>query len=97
MKVAHVTIAGRVHGVGFRQFVKSNAEKMGLVGWVQNNEDKTVEAMFQSSANASDQEGEEAIKKIIELCHIGPMLSDVRHVTVTWMDETFPYEDFEVL
>jgi acylphosphatase len=97
IKTAHVTIVGRVHGVGFRQFLKSNAKSLGLVGWAQNNEDRTVEAMFQSSANASDQEGEEAIKKMIELCHVGPMLSEVRNVSVSWLSEQFPYTDFEVL
>jgi acylphosphatase len=97
MKAVHVTISGRVHGVGFRQFLKSNAKSLGLTGWVQNNEDKTVEAMFQSPAESSDHQDKVALEKMIELCHVGPMLSEVRNVTVSWMDETFPYTDFEIL
>ncbi len=89
MKAVHVIIAGRVHGVGFRQFLKSNAKSLGLTGWAQNNEDKTLEAMFQ---------GEKiALEKMIELCHVGPMLSEVRNVTVSWLLETFPYTEFEIL
>jgi len=89
MKTVHVIIHGRVHGVGFRQFVKSNAVKHGVVGWVQNTDEKTVECMFQGEDKTVDQ--------IVELCNIGPMLSDIKKVDVHVMEETFPYETFEVL
>ena len=32
MKVVHVLIFGKVQGVGFRKFVRHNAQKLGLVG-----------------------------------------------------------------
>lgn len=89
MKAVHIVIHGRVHGVGFRQFVKSNAVKLDLFGWVQNNDDRTVEALFQGK--------EKAVEKIIALCHTGPMLSDIQKVDVNHMDELFPYTEFEVL
>lgn len=97
MSAVHVVITGRVHGVGFRQFLKSNAKSLGLTGWAQNNEDKTLEAMFQSSPEVSDEEGKAALDKMVELCHVGPMLSDVRNVTVSFLSETFPYTEFEIL
>lgn len=89
MKTVHITIHGRVHGVGFRQLVKGNAVKLGVVGWVQNNEDRTLEAMFQGE--------DKAVDELVELCKIGPMLSDIKKVDVHVMEETFPYETFEVL
>lgn len=89
MKTVHITIHGRVHGVGFRQFVKSNAQKLGIVGWVQNNDDRTVEAMLQGE--------EKNIKKLIEQCHVGPMLADIRKVDVSQMEEQFDYKEFEIL
>lgn len=35
--------AGRVQGVGFRMFVRENAKRLGLVGWVKNMDDGTVD------------------------------------------------------
>jgi acylphosphatase len=36
-------VSGRVQGVGFRYFVRSQASQLGLVGWVANHEDGDVE------------------------------------------------------
>ena len=36
-------VRGRVHGVGFRYFVLSTAENLGLTGWVRNNPNGDVQ------------------------------------------------------
>lgn len=89
MKTVHVTIHGRVHGVGFRQFVKSNALRLKLVGWVQNTDEKTVECMFSGEQKSVDD--------MIELCKIGPMLAEIKKVDTNVMEEQFSFETFEVL
>jgi len=95
MQQAHVFISGTVQGVGYRYFVRSNARKLGLTGWVRNTEDGGLEAVFQSSSS-SDQEGKDVIKKMIALCRAGPMLSEVEHSGFTWEETGEKFEDFSI-
>lgn len=95
MKQAHVLISGFVQGVGFRQFVKREAIKLGLTGWVGNTKDNKVEAVFQPSAG-SGREGEEKIKEMIELCKKGPFLAEVEDIKIEWEETKQEYESFKV-
>jgi len=89
MKTVHVTMHGRVHGVGFRQFVKSNALRLNLVGWVQNTDEKTVECIFSGEQKPVDE--------MVELCKIGPMIAEIKKVDVNQIEEQFFFETFEIL
>jgi len=87
--VAHVFITGFVQGVGFRAFIKHNALKLGLTGWVKNLPDNRVEAFFQGS--------KEQIEKIIFICKKGPFLSEVKDVVAEWKDSAETFKTFEIL
>lgn len=89
MKICNIFISGFVQGVGFRAFIKRNALKLGLTGWVKNLQDNRVEAIFQGP--------KEKIDQMIEICEKGPFLSEVKDVEVIWeeMDENF--ESFEIV
>lgn len=86
---ARVVISGFVQGVGYRHFVRSNAQKLGLTGWVKNLVGGRVEALFQGS--------KENIEEMIELCRKGPFLAEVEDVWVEWKETEEEFSDFKVI
>lgn len=89
MKTAHVIISGFVQGVGYRQFVAKNADKLGLRGFVQNIEGGKVEALFQGDRKD--------IEKMIDECRKGPFLSEIKNVDIEWVDEMDEFPAFEII
>jgi acylphosphatase len=50
------TVTGRVQGVGFRWWVRSIADRMGLSGWVQNGSDeRSVDLVAEGPSSALDE------------------------------------------
>ena len=73
---AEVVVEGRVQGVGYRDFARRAAEKVGLVGYAMNLGDGTVRVVV---------EGERAaIETLVPALEKGPRLGRVTRVTVTW-------------
>ena len=59
-----VVVHGFVQGVFFRDSVRRHALTAGVTGWVRNNRDGTVEAVF---------EGEDAaVERLVGFCRDGP-------------------------
>ena len=52
MAAQRLLITGRVQGVGFRYALQSEAERLGLSGWVRNRSDGSVEALAQGAPQA---------------------------------------------
>jgi acylphosphatase len=71
---AHVLVSGRVQGVSFRDATRSQAEQLGLSGWVRNTQDGQVEAVFEGVP--------ETVQQMIEWCKSGPSSADVEDVSV---------------
>lgn len=65
---------GFVQGVGFRYAVERAARSRGVAGWVRNQPDGTVEAVF---------EGEpDDVEALVAFCREGPRGADVERVDV---------------
>jgi acylphosphatase len=83
---ARIYISGFVQSVGFRWFVKWNARKLKLTGWVKNTSDGEVEALVQGE--------KEKIEKLIVACKKGPLTAEVKAVKVEWEIEQDRFLDF---
>ena len=69
----HLTISGRVQGVGFRYQMRRVAHEFGVTGWVRNRRDGSVEATVSGTPDA--------VEKIITWARRGPpsaVVTDVR-------------------
>jgi acylphosphatase len=85
---AHVTIKGRVQGVGFRFSTVHQADRLGLAGWVKNTWSGDVEAEFEGP--------EKNVSEMVRWCHDGPRSARVSSVDVEYGEPTGRFQGFQV-
>ncbi len=73
-KAIAATITGRVQGVGYRYSVLRVAHELGLVGWVRNAVDGSVEARAQGDADV--------LERFVTFLEQGPRAARVERVDV---------------
>ncbi len=73
-KSVRLYVTGTVQGVFFRLFIKENAEKLNVKGFVRNLEDGRVEIFLEGDTNE--------VNKMIELCKTGPKHSKITNVQI---------------
>ncbi len=76
MTAIRIIIAGRVQGVGYRDWLCAQAEALGVAGWVRNRADGTVEALIDGDQGA--------VQELLRACRRGP-----RHAVVADIVEAF--------
>lgn len=69
-----VVAYGHVQGVFFRDSCRREAERVGVTGWVSNEPDGSVAAVFEGVADAVD--------AMIDWMRIGPPRADVERIEV---------------
>ena len=67
-----VVIHGRVQGVWYRSWTEKQAIQLELDGWVRNNPDGTVEALFAGP--------ESVVWEMIGRCRVGPLAAKVTDI-----------------
>ncbi len=87
-KSVRIYVSGTVQGVFFRAFIKENAERYNVKGFVRNLEDGRIEIFLEGDS--------ERVNKMIELCKKGPKHAQIRNVEVK--PERFQdFKSFKVL
>lgn len=84
----HAIVEGGVQGVGFRAFVQGQAVKFGLVGWVRNRWDGSVEVV------AEGERGE--VEKLLTMLYQGPRAAYVTGVMPSWLPARGEFSSFQV-
>jgi len=74
VKAQRLAIRGRVQGVGYRDAAVQAAFEFGVLGWVRNRQDGSVEALAQGEPGAVD--------AFAAWCRRGPPLARVTEVTL---------------
>jgi acylphosphatase len=82
-------VAGRVQGVGFREWTRRTAERLGLTGSVRNLPDGGVEIHAAGS--------EESLRLLEEALPKGPLAARVDRVEPVTPDRGMPSSGFRVL
>jgi len=85
-KRLHARVTGRVQGVGFRYFVMTSANQLGLNGWVRNRRDGSVEVVAEGEVDL--------IKKLIEVLERGSNSSIISKVNVDIQDASGEFKSF---
>lgn len=85
---AHVKVFGKVQGVFFRRSAKIKADELGVVGWVKNCDDESVEVMAQGEKKQVDQ--------FIKWCKKGPPFAKVENVEVDFRDNDKDLIEFSI-
>ncbi len=83
-----VRVTGRVQGVGFRQFVRYHARRLGLTGWVRNEPDGSVYLVAEGPR--------ELLEQLLDAVRQGPPAARVDDVQVHWFPARGELDVFEI-
>ena len=88
MKTIRVKIKGLIQGLGFRNYIKSEADKLGLHGHVRNLETGEVEVMIEGK--------DELVNEMLLVCKKGAPHSEVKETNLQELNH-IGFNDFKIL
>ena len=89
MKRIHIIVTGTVTGVGFRWWLKMEAEKRKIYGFVKNRTENEVEAVLLGH--------EKDVDDIMTLCRKGPTSSNVESIKIENYQQEYSKKSFDIL
>ena len=84
----HIIVHGHVQGVGFRYFVQKHALAFGVVGWVRNRGEGTVEIWAEGPRTVLDD--------LIERVNRGPHHGLVQRLELNWYSPKDMFHGFNI-
>lgn len=84
----HAFVSGHVQGVGYRFFALKAANQLGLVGWVRNLSDGSVEVIAEGRGSV--------LVAFLASLQRGPHSGKVENVRQTWYPARGEFDRFEV-
>lgn len=85
----HAIVYGLVQGVSFRYYTQQTAIRLGIVGWVRNLSNGTVEVLAEGSKST--------LEHFIAFLQQGPTHAVVENVELSWGTPSFQYKEFLVM
>lgn len=82
-----ISVIGKVQGVGYRAFTKNIADKLGIKGFVKNENDGTVYIEAEAA--------QITVEKFLMECHRGPQFSKVDHMDIIQIPVA-DFTDFDI-
>lgn len=89
MDTVNIRVFGEVQGVFFRKSTKDKADELGVLGWVRNEGDGSVEIIATGD--------KKALEKLISWCKKGSSLARVEKVDADWIGEEEEFEGFTII
>jgi len=88
MKRLYACVHGYVQGVGYRVFAQSEAQRLGLRGYVRNCANGTVEVVAEGE--------EDALQLFLHALQRGPAGARVQRVDTDYAEATHEWDDFTI-
>jgi len=85
---AEIVVTGLVQGVGFRYFVYSKADSLGLKGYVKN--------LFSGEVYIVVEGEKFLIEDLYEKVKVGPLSAHVKNASINWAEPTNEFTRFEI-
>ena len=89
MKSVHIIITGVVTGVGFRWWLKMEAEKRNIYGFVKNRTENEVETVFLGE--------DKNVDELIKLVRKGPSSARVENLNIQNYQKEYLRKSFDIL
>lgn len=97
VKQVHMYVIGDVIGIGFRAWVRLQAQKHEVFGWVKNTFDKPDIFGKSGGVEIVTQGDEKNIASFIKRIGQGNVLSSIKKVKTSWETSPHTFNDFTVI
>ena len=88
MKKIRIIITGTVTGVGFRWYLKRNAARLNIQGFVKNKTENEVEAVLIGKEND--------VNELVKLARKGPSFASVKNLNIQNYYEEYFEKSFDI-